>query len=283
MFFLWLSISLLLITKFCTSQPLCIDSCKFNHNFDDTLVLPSNCTIQQRDQCATILIFDYSNRIVNIQFGSYSNRQQRSNIIYTTELITDTIITLDGESSAQNVVEYYCREGDRCEYEYIVNNILPFYIHKTCHRLRVQLIARLHGDPSSTSRTCVINGDSDTSTCGQPCELFFNNPNETLRRCDSPKDLQFQTTVGQTTPINKPEYNYRLYSYTCTTDLCNSYAKQQEIERLIKSDDGECLVFLENINQTSTTTIVPYSQGSFNSNFLLLIIFYLLTMKYLIF
>ncbi len=57
-------------------------------------------------------------------------------------------------------------------------------------------------------------------------------------------NLEFQITVGRTTPINKPEYKYRLYSYACTTELCHGYSRQQEIEQLIKSDNEECLIFL---------------------------------------
>ena len=103
MFFLRSIASLFLIIDLCTSQQLCIDSCSFNHGFDENLTLPPNCTFTQRNQCDVILTFDYSTRIVNIQFGSYSHKQQRDDIAYTSELIAHTVITLDDDSSAQNI------------------------------------------------------------------------------------------------------------------------------------------------------------------------------------
>ncbi len=281
MFFLWSIASLSLIIKFCTSQQFCIDSCSFHHNFDEHLTLPPNCTLTQRHQCDVILTFDYSTRIVNIQFGSYAHKQQqRDDMVYTSELITHTIITLDGDSSAQNIVEYYCSTGDRCEYEYAINQVLSLYIQKTCHRLRVNLISLLHSDPSSSSRSCMVD-DGDASICDQPCYLLSINPNETRRTCDRPRNLEFETTIGRTTPTNKPEYSHRLYAYACTTELCNGNAKQQQIEKLLKSDDGECFLFLEDGNQTIyETTPIPHNQTIIYSNSILLYIICFLMLFY---
>jgi hypothetical protein len=244
-------VSLLLIINSCISDQLCIDSCSFDHDFDASFAIPPNCTFIQRDQCDVILTFNYSARIINIKFGTLSHKQQRDDITYTSELISNTIITLDGDSSAQNIVEYYCSTEDHCEYNYVVNQALNLYIHKTCHHFRVNLISLLHSDPSSSSRSCVLNS-GDISPCDNPCQLSFLNPNLISRTCDSRRNLEFETTVGRTTPINNPAYDYRFYTYTCTTELCNGLEMQDKIQKLIQSDDGECLVFLENINQTTT-------------------------------
>ncbi|CAF1162098.1 unnamed protein product [Adineta steineri] len=277
MFFLWSIGSLLLILNSCICQQLCINSCNFNQDFDADLVRPSNCTIIEQERCSAILIFDYSTRIVNIQFGSYSKKQQRDDILYTSELISTTMITLENESSTKTKVEFYCSSSSLCEINYVITQALPVYIHKTCHHLRVNLISLLHSNPSSSSRSCMMNDDS-VSKCDQPCKLFSPNPNQTLRGCESSSNLEFQTTIGRTTPTNKPEYDHRLYSYTCTTELCNGYEKQQEIEKLIKSDNGECLSFLEDINQTTTTT--SYNQATSYSKSFYLPVIYFLHMKF---
>ena len=77
---------------------LCIDSCSFDYDFDASFTLPPSCTFIQRDQCDVILTFNYSARIINIKFGTLSHKQQRDDIVYTYELISNTVITLDGDS-----------------------------------------------------------------------------------------------------------------------------------------------------------------------------------------
>jgi hypothetical protein len=275
MFFLWYVVSLFLIINSCTSEQLCIDSCKFDHNFDADLTLPPNCNFTQRDQCDVILTFEYSTRIVNIEFGTLSRKQQRDDIVYTSELISHTTITLDGDSSTENMVEYYCSTGDRCEYNYVVHQLLPLYIHKTCHHFRANLISLLHSDPSSTNRSC-LSDSGDVLKCDNPCELVFFHPNLTLRNCDADRNLQFETTVGRTTPTNKPEYDYRLYAYTCTTEMCNGFEMQNKIDKLIETDDGECLIFLQ---KSSATTTINHEGILYSKSFLLfllciLILFY---------
>ena len=183
------------------------------------------------------------------------------------------------------LVEYYCSTGDRCEYDYVVNQALSLYIHKTCHHLRVNLISLLHSDPSSPSRSCML-GNGDISICNHPCHLFLLDPNTIIRACNSPINLKFQTSVGRTTPTNKPEYSYRVYSYGCTTELCNGNAKQQQIEKLIKADDGECLLLLEDGNQTTTSVTtyepitVPHNQAMLHSKSFLLCIICLLKREF---
>ena len=279
MYFLWYLSSLLLIVNSCTSERRCIDSCSFEHQFDAKLILPSTCTFSQRDQCDAILTFDYSSRTVNIKFGTLSRKRQRDDIVYTSEIISHTSITLSGDSSAENIVEYYCSTGDLCEYAYVLNQALSLYIHKTCHHFRVNLISLLHSDPSSTTRSC-ITSDGSIAKCDHPCDLFSVNPNHTVRQCDGQTDLDFQTSVGRTTPVNKPEYDYRLYSYACTTELCNGDAVQEQIVNLIESDDGECLFFLDQ-NQTMTTTTTPSNHAmSYSKSFFLCILSFSLNLFY---
>jgi hypothetical protein len=283
MFLLWCITSLLLIINSCNSAQLCVDSCTFEHDFDATFALPSNCTFVQRDQCDTILTFNFLTRIVNIQFGKLSQEEQGNDSDYTSDNIAHTVIALDGDLSVQHVIEYYCSTGDRCEYDYVLNQALPLYIHKTCQHLRVNLIALLHSDPASTHRPCLLD-DGDVSVCDKPCELFYVNPNQTLRSCDGQRDLTFQTTVGRSTPTNKPDYDYRLYAYACTTTLCNGFPEQDNIEKLLQSDDGECLIHFDDGN-TTTTSVTPTSTTttyhnhaiSFSKSFVLFVFCFLVS------
>jgi hypothetical protein len=149
------------------------------------------------------------------------------------------------------------------------------------------LISLLHSDPSSSSRSCLIN-NGDISVCDQPCSLSFVDPNDTFRICENQQSLTFQTTVGRSTPTNKPEYNYRMYAYACTTELCNGVAKQQEIEKLLQPDNGECLIDLDDGNKTTTSGVTPtflptahHNQAiSFSKSFIFLIISFFMMFFY---
>ncbi len=174
----------------------------------------------------------------NINFSSLSLKRQYNNIVYRSEIISHTIIALDNNSSVQNMVEHYCSTDDHCDYDYVVNQALPLYIHKTCQHFQLNLISLLDSDPSS------LLNNGNISICNQPCEFIFVNPNQTLHTYYNQNNLEFQTTVGRTKQINKPEYNYRLYSYACTTELSNGFSKRQEIEQLIKSNNEDRLIFL---------------------------------------
>lgn len=263
----------------CTGTQLCVDSCSVDHDFDGNFTLPLNCTFVQRDQCDVLITFDYSARIIHFQFGTLSQSQQRDPVVYTSDNIAHTTITLDGDSNAQHIIEYYCSTGDACEYKYAVDEALPLYKHKTCHLFRAKIISLLHSEPSSTSRACIVE-DGTEKICAYPCELFYTSPNQTLRSCDAQRSLEFQTTVGRSTPTNKPEYTYRLYAYACTNQGCNGYTKQDAIEKLMREDDGECLIFLDNNNQTtstpgSTATSTQVSHADFVSYPLMVLLHFL--------
>ena len=248
------SILLVILTiPACTGTQLCISSCHFELDFTKNLTLPLNCTFVQREQCDVVIIFDYSTRMIDFQFGTQSKKHRLNDEEYTSDNIVHTVITLDGNSGAQQVIEYYCSTGDRCEYKYALEEALPRYLHKTCHLFRAKVIALLHSDPTSTSRACLIE-DGTEVICNNPCELFYTSPNKTLRSCDAQRNLEFQTSVGRSTPTSKPEYDHRLYAYACTTQGCNGFTTQGAIESLILADDGECLTELNNNQTTSGTT-----------------------------
>lgn len=238
------------------AEQLCLESCRFDHSFDGNFTIPLNCTIGPREQCAATMTFDYTNRVVHMLFGNLSKSVQSDAENYTTDNVIHTSIGLDGDSSTEHVIEYYCSSGDLCERNYVLDEALPQFLKKTCFFIRTKLIALLRADPSVKQRACMI-ADGEEVICDKQCELFYQAPGKVKRDCDNQRNLEFQTTVGYSTPINKPEYQYRLFAYACTTPACNAYTTQAKIEKLLREDDGECLVGFNSTIEPTTTIVIP--------------------------
>ena len=236
--------SVAILLNVCLGQQLCIDSCKFEQPFEQNFTLPSNCTSSQQTECSVVLTFDYTTRVVTIEFGFSQTDRHSEPITYTSDNIAYTTFTLNDNSSVQHTIEYYCSTGDRCDFNYVRDQALALYTHKHCANFREQLSSLLYANPPTSTRQC-MSKTSNVSSCDRPCVLSFINPTDTLRICEGEQYLGFRTAVGRSTPESKPEYNYRLYAYSCTTPVCNGYDTQARVEKLIDSDNGDCLITLK--------------------------------------
>jgi hypothetical protein len=241
--------------------------------------LPPDCTVNRQDECSVLLIFNYAAQTVTIDF-SFAFRKQRLRADYQTDNTINTVIGLEEPIIIEHVVEYYCSTGDDCDLNYVKDKALPLYTEKSCQNFRSELIRYLNPDPSSAQRDCFQN-DNTTSLCILPCELQYQNPNSISRSCTGIVDIGFETTVGQSTPINKPEYNSRSITYGCSSEMCNGIPMQQRIQRLISLDNGECIITLNDtidtttsvpLTTTTTATIKPGNQAiTFSKSFILII------------
>lgn len=261
MFLLYSLLIFLLSFHQTNGDQLCFESCRFDHAFEGNFTIPLNCTIGRRDECAATITFDYTHDVVNMLFGNLSRISESNAENGTTDLVIHTSIGLEGDSSTEHVIEYKCSTGDLCERNYVLDEALPEFLKKTCIRTRAKLISLLHADPSVHSRPCML-ADGTEAICDKQCELFYQSPDKVQRDCDNQRNLEFQTSVGVSTPTNKPEYKYRLFAYACTTPACNAFATQGRIEKLLRDDDGECLVSLNSTIEPTTTIVIPTTDFS---------------------
>jgi hypothetical protein len=268
MFFLWYILHLLIIINYSISDQLCIDKCQFEYNLHSNFSLPSDCHTIRRDSCYVLTTFDYIKQTIKISFSLEPDRQDIENDYQTDNIIRSTI-NLEGTPFTINSVEYYCSTGDHCDLDYVENIAIPIYTPKSCEKFRSQLIQYLNPDPPTHERDCYIN-ENTTLKCDLPCEFIYDNPDKISRSCEGDLDLMFETIIGESTPINKPEYHYRTWKFSCTTSLCNGKEMQQRIEDLIRLDDGECLSFFNQPNET-TTYIPSKSTSTFSKSYYLII------------
>jgi len=269
MFFLWYFLHLLIIINSCISNQLCIDRCQFEYNLHSNFSLPSDCNVTRRDYCFVITTFDYIKETIKVYFNLEFDEQHLENA-YQIDNVIHSTISLEDPTFIEHSVEYSCSTGDNCDLDYVQNLAIPSYTSKSCENFRLKLIQYLNPDVPSADRDCFIN-EYVTSTCDLPCEFIYHNPNQISRSCDGDLGLIFETTIGQSIPINKPEYNYRTWNFSCTPRLCNGKEMQQTIQNLIDSDNGECLIFFNQAN--TTTTNAPSKSASIFSKLFYLIIF----------
>lgn len=250
MFFLWYIFHLLIIINYSISDQLCIDRCQFEYDLHSNFSLPSECNITRRDNCFVLTTFDYSKQIVKVYFSLEYDPLDITNI-YQTDTTISTIINLADPPFIQHSIEHFCSTGDHCDLNYVENIAIPKYSSKACDDLRSEFIQYLNPNPPSFERDCYLN-ENTTLKCNQPCEFMYNNPNEISRSCDGELNMMFKTTVGLSTPINKPENYFRKWDYACTTSLCNGKPMQEHIEKLIYSDNEKCLIIFNQTNETTT-------------------------------
>ncbi len=269
MVFLWYLFHLLILVNYSISDQLCIDKCEFQYDFNSNFSLPSDCNTTRRNRCFVLTQFDYIKKIIKIDFSL-----EPDEIHLDTDNQTDTrvrsYINLANPSFIQHSIDYFCSTDNYCDLEFVRNIALSILTPKSCTKFRSQLIQYLNPDPQSTDRDC-YRSENTTFKCDKPCELIYKNPNETVRSCDGQLKLEFQTTVGQSTPIDKPEYQYRTWSFSCTSQLCNGQSMQQRVENLIDFDHGECMISFKETNET--TTALPSKSASIYSQLFSLFIF----------
>jgi hypothetical protein len=269
MFFLWYLLHLLILIHSSISDQLCINKCQFQYDLHSNFSLPSNCNVSRQEHCSVVTTFDYIKNIIKVDFSLEYDKQNLENDNETNNVIL-SIINLAEPSFIQHSIEYICSTGDNCDLDYVENIAIPTYTSKSCEKFRSQLIQYLNPYPPSYERDCLVNQNT-TVKCNLPCEFIYDNPNQISRTCDGELASMFETKIGQSTPINKPEYAYRTLAFSCTTSLCNGQQMQQRIDNLINSDNGECLSFFNQPNET--TTPIPSKSSSTFSKSLYLIIF----------
>ena len=283
MFFFWYLLNIFLVIHSCISDQLCIDTCKIRHDMHTSFELPPECTVTRREQCTVLLIFNYAEQTVTIDFA-FESYKQHLQADYQTDNVVHSVITLQDPPFVEHNVEYYCSTGDNCDLNYVKDIAIPQYSAKTCTDFRTQLIRYLNPDNAPAERDC-FQIDNSTSLCNLPCQLEYHNPNSISRSCDGTIDIGFETTVGQSTPTNKPEYNSRQFAYGCMTEMCNGIEMQYRIQRLISMDNGECMIILNKTFESTTsilttipmTTTTPkhHNHGTTFSKSFILIIFIL--------
>ena len=242
---------MLLIIHSCASYPLCIDSCQFDHDMLTPLTLPSGCNFTRQAHCSVRLTFDTAKQTVALDFGT-SSPPAHEGVIYETENILHSEMHLEDTLSVEQTVEYYCSTGDRCELDYVTTKLIPFYAAKKCQHLQAKLVQYLHANSTSAMRECFLN-ESGIGACPSLCSLLHEHADKITRSCDDHARLLFQTSAGRSTPTNHPDYEHRLFSYGCTSPLCNGPVVQKHIQKLIEADNSECLLGLDPPTSTSTT------------------------------
>ena len=251
MFFLIFSfLNLVFLLHSSTADQLCIDSCQFDYDPQSIFTLPQDCTVIQRSQCSVRLIFNYITKKVNVQFSS-STIKDAAAIIYETETKVRSVISFENDF-IQQTVDYSCSTGNQCDLDYVRNTAIPLYAEKDCTEFKADLMQQLYFNDTSR-RECFLN-ETYVYLCDQPCDLLYDGFNQTERSCDGRVDLAFETSIGESTPVNKPEYLYRTYSYGCSTEFCNGPILQKVIEILIHRDEGQCLIGFNNTIDTTTTS-----------------------------
>jgi hypothetical protein len=263
MFFFWYLLNFFLIINSCISDQVCINSCQFNFDIHAEFTLPHDCTYTRREQCAVMIIFDYEDAAIEIDFGFESDKPDNKSV-YDTDNIIITVINLEDPSFIRHTVTYYCSTGDNCDLNYVKTKAIPLYAPKACQDFRKLLVERLYPDPSSSHRDCFLN-DTATLLCEQPCDLSYNSSNQISRSCGGRVDLAFETTVGQSSPVNKPEYTNRIFAYACTPGLCNGLVMQNLIRKMITTDNGECMIFLNETIETTTSTFASTNPSMITS------------------
>lgn len=255
----WSFVSCYFLFHSIVGDQLCIDRCDFQYDFDSNFTLPSNCNLTRRDRCYVLMIFEYNKNLIEVHFSLEPDDEIDAGENQT-DLVVRSMISLVEPSVLQHSVGYFCATGDQCDLEFVRQTILPTFLEKSCERFRAKLIDYLNPNPPSVSRQCYEN-ENTTLKCDAACQLIYTGPNEISRSCDDDLGMRFETIVGQSTPIDKPEYDYRNYSYACNTPLCNGRLMQERIENLIVYDHGECLISFKEMNET-TTTVIPSKSTS---------------------
>lgn len=258
MFFLWLFIHCFILFHCVFTDQSCIDRCDFQYNLSLNFTLPSDCNLIRRDRCYVLINFDYTKELIDVHFSLEPDEEISTNENQT-DLVVRSTISLTDPKSIQHSVGYYCSTGDQCDLEFVQQTILPTFVNKSCDAFRSRLIDHLNPNPPSMSRQCYQN-ENTTLKCDAACELIYTGPNEISRSCDGDLGMKFVTIVGQSTPIDKPEYDNRNYSYACNTPLCNGRSMQERIEYLIIYDHEECLISFKEMNET--TTVIPSKSTS---------------------
>ena len=268
MFFLWI---LFFLVNYSICDQLCIDKCQFQYDLHANFSLPPDCNTTRRDRCYVLTEFDYIKNKIELHFSLEPDEiNLGENNTNQTDTRVRSYINLAQPPFIEHSIDYYCSTGDYCDLEFVRNFALPVFTPKSCTRFRSKLIEYLDPEPLSKHRNC-FHGDDATVQCDRPCELIYKNPNETTRSCDGQLKFEFQTTVGQATPIDKPEYEYRTWSFACTGNICNGISMQRRIENLILFDQDQCLVTLKQTNET--TTPLPSKSASIYSQLFSLLIF----------
>ena len=266
-------LSILLWIPSSTSDQSCVDNCQFEYDIETEFLLPTRCRYSRRDQCSAMLNFDHVKQTVAIEFGSPLPRQA-TGMSGETETIAHTVINLEDTSFIHQTVEYFCSTGDACELDYVRTIAIPKYSRKRCGDFQKELMKYLHPNSTSLQRNCYVS-ETTLMLCNLPCDLFYT-PDAVKRACDGQVDVAFETSVGRSTPIDLPDYRARLFAYGCTGQLCNGPVMQKVIEKLIDSDQGQCLI---SVNETTTSgtpsTLVDPTQGRafiFVSSFMIIFI-----------
>lgn len=270
MFLFWYLFYLLILVNYSINDQLCIDKCQFQYDFHSNFSLPSDCNITRRVRCFVLTEFDYINKIIKLYFSLEPDEINLDDNNNQTDIRVRSYINLAEPPSIQHSIDYFCSNSDYCDLEFVQNIAMPIFTPKSCTKFRTQLIEYLNPEPLSMNRDC-YRSENTTFKCDKPCELIYKNPNETLRSCDGQLKLEFETMVGQAIPIDKPEYEYRTWSFSCTSQLCNGKSMQQRVERLIDFDHDECMISFKQINET--TTVLPSKSTSIYSQLFSLLIF----------
>ena len=235
-----------------TTDQSCVNSCVVESKFGAKLELPETCGKATKAKCSVLATFDYVNSVTVIEFG-LNQRKQRSMDSNETEVTVNSVFSLEDKTFVRQAVEYFCSTGDRCELNFIEQQALPLYSQKKCDRFQSILYKNLVSEPVTTQRECFFN-ETIVTFCSEPCNLIYTNSTQIQRSCNDLVDLSFETFIGQSTPVNKPEYKDRSFSYGCSTPLCNGPAMQEQLKDSIENDRGECLILL---NET-----MPISRGT---------------------
>lgn len=262
MLLVWSLLSLFLSIHSSTSDQLCQDTCQYQYDTQTEFQLPISCTQIRRDRCSAVLNFDHVHQTVAIEFGSPLPKQV-ADITVETKTIVHTVINLEDTSFMHQTVEYYCSTGDSCDLDYVRMKAIPLFSRKQCDNFQKELMKYLHPNSTSLQRECFVS-ETTFARCDLPCDLLYS-PDRIIRSCDGQVDLTFETSVGQSTPINLPEFRTRLFSYGCTGQFCNGQVMQGIIQKLIDSDQGQCLISLNETAVTSTSTFTtPSSSADYN-------------------
>lgn len=231
-----------------------------------SFTLPAACTPIEQERCSARLVFDYITKKVNVKFDAAAIKDT-AQTVYDTDTAVRSVINFERDF-IQQTVDYSCSTSNSCNLDYVQNIAIPVYSQKNCSTLKFELILTLYTN-QTIQRDCFVN-DTFASLCTAPCDLLYDNSGRTARGCDGRVDLAFETSIGVSTPVNKPEYRARTYAYGCNTPLCNGLIFQKRVETLLDRDlvqDG-CLISLNSTFETTVTSTSTTQRPGQASTFL---------------
>ena len=240
----------------------CYVNCFFIISFNDTVSMPTDCTIDETDLgCEVTAILNYQERSISI----YSYRIAGSLIVDNSsfESITSHVAHFEfGDGVVNHLIDYICALGDFCEWEYITQ-IIPKLITLNYEPLYNSLLPKVFN----------VHGHSNLTECYNNTELvhcplgtcqFYENINDdddyklTKTRFCSVFGERFVEAGQVRYSPSSPKYDHDIISFTCDLNKCNDEITEKEIKQIIITQGNEYI----NYTTTETSTTATSTETS---------------------